>query len=332
MGSANRPTGWGGPPVTAPDLAEIKTAAQRISTVAVHTPLVPMHSYDATMDIWLKPEVLQPIGSFKLRGVYNWAAGLSAEERERGLVTTSAGNTAQALGYVARLFGVTARTLVPDWLPENKMASILNYSVTPVKVPLDDLLAYMFEERWRQEPYSYLNPWGEPKMISGHGTIGLEIIEDLPDVDTVYVPVGGGALVSGISSALKALKPSIRVVGVQTEANPSLAASFQAGGPTWIEWQPTICEGVSTPLIVDQMYPLLRQLVDDVALVSEEDVKSAIRRLALRNSLVVEGAGAVSVVAALAMPLEKRGKTVCILSGGSIDTALLRAILANDET
>ncbi|MFB3131108.1 MAG: pyridoxal-phosphate dependent enzyme, partial [Rhodothermales bacterium] len=123
---ANRPTGWGGPPVTAPDLAEIKTAAQRISTVAVRTPLVPLHSYDGTTDLWLKPEVLQPIGSFKLRGVYNWAASLSAEERQRGLVTTSAGNTAQALGYVARLFGVTARALVPDWLPANKMASILN--------------------------------------------------------------------------------------------------------------------------------------------------------------------------------------------------------------
>ena len=301
-----------------------------MSQVAVRTPLVPLHSYGADTGIWLKPEVLQPIGSFKLRGVYHWAVNLSAEERERGLSTTSSGNTAQALGYVARLFGVPARTLVPEWLPQNKTQAIVNYGVTPVRVTLDDLLDYMLEERWKQEPYTYLNPWGDARMIAGHGTIGLEIVEDHPDVETVYVPVGGGALVCGIAAALKALKPEIRVIGVQGEANPSLAAAFRAGGPLWIERQPTVCEGASIPLVVAEMYPLLRELVDDVALVSEEDVKSAVRRLALGNKLVAEGAGAESLAAALTSPLEERGKTVCVISGGSISAELLVTILAKD--
>ena len=326
----NKRTGWGGPPVRAPDLADIESAAKGMTQVVVRTPLVPLHSYDTDTQIWLKPEILQPIGSFKLRGVYHWAANLSPHQRERGLSTTSSGNTAQALGYVARLFGVAARTLIPEWLPENKTQAIVNYGVNPVRVTLDDLLAYMLEERWKQEPYTYLNPWGDPRMIAGHGTIGLEILEDHPDIETVYVPVGGGALVCGISAALKALKPGIRVIGVQGEANPSLAVAFRAGGPLWIEHKPTVCEGASIPLVVAEMYPLLRELVDDVTLVSEEDVKSAIRRLVLRNKLVAEGAGAESLAAALTVPLEERGKTVCIISGGSIAAELLMTILAKD--
>ena len=324
-------TGWGGPPAAACDLTVVREAADRVGNVAIRTPLHSLHSYASSSDIHLKPETLQPIGSFKLRGVYNWAAGLSESERNRGLSTTSAGNTAQALGYVARLFGTTARTVVPDWLPDNKLQSIVNYGAIPIKVPSDELMAYMLEERWKQEPYSYLNPWGEPAMIAGHGTIGLEIFEDLPDVDTVFVPVGGGALVCGIGSALKALNPDIRIVGVQSEVNPALAEAFRHGGPVWIDWKPTICEGASTPLIVDEMYPFLRQVVDEAALVSEADARAAIRRLALGNKLIAEGAGAISVAAALNEPPEKRGKTVCIVSGGSIDPELLASILTETD-
>lgn len=328
----NKPTGWGGPPVRRPELSDIEAAAGKIRRVAVRTPLVPLHSYSAETGIWLKPEILQPIGSFKLRGVYNWAAHLSPEERAQGLSTTSSGNTAQALGYVARRFGVPARTLIPEWLPENKTTAITSYGVTPVRVTLDDLLAYMLEELWKKEPYTYLNPWGDPLMIAGHGTIGLEILEDEPDVDTVYVAVGGGALVCGIAAAVKALKPGVRVVGVQGQANPSLAASFQANGPLWIEHRPTVCDGASIPLVVAEMYPLLRELVDDVALVSEKSVKSAIKRLALGNKMVAEGAGAESLAAALEAPPEERGTAVCIISGGSIAAELLMTILQGDWT
>lgn len=325
--TAQRRTGWGGAAVVAPVIGEFEAAAARIRDVAVHTPLVALHGYDAAPDIWLKPEVLQPVGSFKIRGVYNWAAGLSDEERSRGLSTTSAGNTAQALGYAARAFGVPARSLVPEWLPENKSASLQRYGVELIRVPFDDLLDYMFEEHWRNEPYSYLNPWGQPELVAGHGTMGLEILRDMPDIDTVYAPVGGGGLMAGVGSAIKALDSSVRVVGVQAAANPALEAAFDAGHSVWIDWKDTICEGASVPIIVDEMYPLLRSVVDEVVLVSEDAVTDAIRFLALRNKLVAEGAGAAALAAAMATPVAERGKSVCIVSGGSIDGALLASIL-----
>ena len=324
----DRPTGWGGPPVSSPDLAEIRAAAGRLDGKVVRTPLLPLHSYGAETDILLKPEVLQPIGSFKLRGVLNWATCLTGEERNRGLSTTSAGNTAQALGYVARLFKVPSRTLLPEGVPDNKLEAIRSYGVTPVRLPFDQILGYMLEERWRQEPYTYLNPWGDPAMIAGSGTVGLEIAADLPDVRTVYVPAGGGGLLGGVGSALKALNPSVRVVGVQSEACPTLQKSFETGRGVWIEAGPTICDGTAVPVIVAEMFPMLQQVVDDVVVVSDDAVKAAIKRLALGNKMVVEGSGALSVAAALAAPAETRGKAVCILSGGSIGPDRLMEILS----
>jgi threonine dehydratase len=193
---------------------------------------------------------------------------------------------------------------------------------------MDELMNFIFEARWDKEPYSFLNPWADQKMIAGSGSIGIEIFHDMPDVETVYVPVGGGGLISGIGSALKVLKTSIRVVGVQSEACPSLQATFKAGRPTWVDAKSTICDGTAVPFVVDEMYPLLRQVVDETVLVSEEEVRIAIKRLSLRNKLIVEGSGALSVAAALATPLEKRGKTVCIISGGSIDSDKLMEIIA----
>ena len=322
-----RRTGWGGEPVSAPTLDEISLAADRLRGTVVRTPLVGLHSYDTVTDIHLKPEVLQPVGSFKIRGVGNWALSLGEEERRRGISTTSAGNTAAALGYMARRLGIPARSMVPDTLHETKRRMLRSYGVELVEVGMEDLMAYMFEERWRDESYSYLNPWGEPLMIAGHATIGVEIFEDLPEVESVFVPVGGGALVSGVAAALKALKPSVRVYAVQAAVNSALSAAFEAGGPVWIEWQETVVEGASTPVITDEMYPMLRSLVDEVVVVSEEQVKDSMRRLALRNKLVTEGAGAAALAAALLIPSEQRGTTVCVVSGGSVDEALFREVL-----
>ncbi len=327
MDLSNRPTGWGGSPISQPSLEAIQKAAERITGRVVRTPLVPLHSYEASTDIFLKPEVLQPVGSFKIRGVLNWAARLTEEARLKGLSTTSSGNTAQALGYVARLFGVPSRTLLPDTVPDYKLDAILSYGVQPVRLPLDQLLDYMLKEHWRDEPYSYLNPWSDPDMIAGSGTIGLEIVNDLSDVRTVYAAVGGGGLISGLGSAIKALNPDIRVVAVQPESCPTLKKAFEAEHGLWIQAGPTLCEGTAVPVIVDEMYPLLRKVIDDVALVSEEAIREAIQHLALKNKLVVEGSGALSVAAALAALPEERGKAVCILSGGSIDAARLTDIL-----
>jgi threonine dehydratase len=322
-----RPTGWGGEPVEPPGLGDVRAAADRIATIAVRTPLVELHSFGFPSGIFLKPEVLQAVGSFKIRGVANWASNLSPEMAQRGIATTSAGNTALALGHMARLLGVPARSHVPDSLHGSKREALESYGVDLVPVSMTDLMRFMFEEAWREEPYAYLNPWGEPLMLAGHGTIGLEIFEDLPELDSVFVPVGGGALLGGVASVLKTLMPSVRVYAVQARVNSALAAAFEAGGPTWIEWHDTIVEGASTPIITDEMYPMLRRLVDDVALVSEDEVMDAMRRLALGDKLVTEGAGAAAVAAALATPLSERGVSVCIVSGGSVDSSLLARVL-----
>jgi len=323
----DRPTGWGGDPVAQPTLENIRTAAERIADYIVHTPLVPLHSYEAKANIFLKPEILQPIGSFKLRGVLNWAAALSPEQRAKGLSTTSSGNTAQALGYAGRIFDVPTRTLVPDTIPQNKLHAITAYGVEPIKKPFPELLAYMLEEGWRTEPYSYLNPWGDPHLLAGHGSLGLEIVEALPNVKNVYIPVGGGGLIAGVGSALKLLSADIRVIAAQTANCPALKASFDRRKGGWIESQPTICEGTAVPIIVDEMYPILRSVIDDVITISDDAVKEAIRRLALNNKLVVEGSGALSLAAALSAPETERGLSVCILSGGSIDSEKLSQIL-----
>jgi threonine dehydratase len=271
------------------------------------------------------------VGSFKIRGVGNWALSLTEAERRLGIATTSAGNTALALGYMGRLLGIRARSHVPDTLHESKRAAIAAYGVDLVHVPMTDLMRFMFEEAWREEPYTYLNPWGEPRMIAGHGTIGLEIFEDLPALDSIFVPVGGGALVAGVASVLKTLEPTVRVFAVQAAVNSALAAAFSAGGPIWIEWRDTIVEGASTPVITDEMFPMLRRLVDDVVLVTEEQVMAAMRRLAFGNKVVTEGAGAASVAAALATPESERGISVCIVSGGSVDRSLFARVIGQDD-
>ena len=300
----------------------------RIADLAIRTPLVRLNDDDAPAEIHLKLENLQPIGSFKVRGVANWALSLSEGEAAKGLSTTSAGNTAQAVGFMARELGVPSRSLVPETLHAGKRRAIEAYGTQLVGVSMTDLMIYMFEEGWRQEPYCYLNPWGEPLMISGHGTIGLEIHQDLPDVDSVFVPVGGGALLSGVAAALKALKPSVRVYAVQAEVNSALSAAFDAGGPVWIEWHDTVVEGASTPVITHNMYPMLRELIDEVVLVSESEVKTAMRRLALNDKLVTEGAGAAGLAAALKVRISERGSSVCVMSGGSVDPVLLAELVA----
>ena len=324
---SDRPTGWGGDPVTQPNLEAIQKAVSRIANHVIHTPLVPLHSYDAKTSIYLKPEILQPIGSFKLRGVLNWAASLSPEQRQKGLSTTSAGNTAQALGYAAQIFNVPARTLVPDTIPQNKLHAITSYGVEPIKMPFPQLLAFMLQEGWRDEPYNYLNPWGDTHLLAGHGTLGLEIVKDMPQVQTVYIPVGGGGLIAGVGSAIKLLNPKIQVIAVQSQSCPALKSSFERGSSGWIESEPTICDGTAVPIIVDEMYPLLRRVTDHVITVSEDAVKDTIRRLALNNKLIVEGSGALALAAALSIPDKERGTSVCILSGGSIDAGKLATIL-----
>jgi len=320
-----RPTGWGDPPVVAPPLDAVRKAAERLKGIASRTPLVPFGP--PSRRILLKSEVGQPAGSFKIRGVYNWAAGLSPDEVGRGFSTFSAGNTALALAHAARALGTTCRSILPDYAPEIKVQALRERGVETVLVSFDELADYIFRAGWRDEPYAFLNPWTDPAMIAGHATIGLEIIEGLPDVETVFVPVGGGALACGVGCAIKKLNAGTRIVGVQTESYPSLAQSFRQGRPVWVEPKPTICDGVAVPFTTDQLYPLLRETVDGVSVVSEAQVRAAVRDLATEYRIVSEGAGALAVAAALDVPQDERGLSVCLVSGGNILRRQLDEIL-----
>jgi len=313
-----RPTGWGEPALDAPGLADVRAAAQRVRDVCLRTPLVP---FAAVPNLFLKPECLQPTGSFKLRGVYNWAVTLSREERRAGFSTFSAGNTALALGFCARKFGVRCRSLLPDYAPKAKVAALRAAGVECALVPFSAMADWLFAAGWRNEPYAFLHPWTEPKLLSGHATIGLEIADDLPGPATVFVPVGGGALAAGVASALRALRPGTRIVGVEAANYPSLCASRHAGRPVWVASEHTICDGVAVPFANDSLFPLLSRVLDDVVLVSEDEAKSAMRRLVVEAKLVAEGAGALALAAAL--KLKPAGAVVAIVSGGNAEPAEL---------
>jgi len=311
-----------------PGVEEIRAAAERLQGVAIRTPLVPLHGFDSAErePILLKMEIHQPVTSFKIRGVFNAVASLSPEARENGLSTVSAGNTAQALAWSGRYFGVAARSLMPETAPATKVEAVRRYGGEPVLVPMEELFRFLKEHGWEDQPYSFIHPWTNRDLMIGHGTIGLEILADHPRVDTVFVPVGGGGLIGGVAIALKGLAPSVRVIAVEPEGCPAFHESFKQGRPASVDCH-TICDGVAVPYITDEVFAILREIVDEVVLVSEDSVKAVIKRLALRNRVIVEGAAALSVAAALATPPEARGRTVCLVTGGSIDTPLLLEIL-----
>ena len=309
-----------------PTIEQIEHAAARLREVVLHTPLVPLHDFDGRSDILLKLETLQPVTNFKIRGVFNAVAALPAAERARGLSTVSAGNTAQALAWTGRHFGVPARSVMPEAAPQTKIDAVRRYGGEPVLVPTAEVFRFLKEHLWEREPFAFVHPWTNRDLMIGHGTIGLEIAADLPEVETVYVPVGGGGLIGGVGSALKAAKPKVRIVAVEPQGCPALYESLRQDRPVTVECH-TICDGVAVPYITDEMFPILREIVDEVLLVSEDDVRATIRRLALGNRMIVEGSAALSVAAALATPDSRGGRAVAVVTGASIDTEKLLAIL-----
>jgi threonine dehydratase len=312
-----------------PTLSEIERARERCRDVVRHTPLVPLHEAFGAGEVYLKLETFQAIGSFKLRGIYNAVACLSESERMRGMSTVSAGNTAQALAWSARRFGVSARSLMPESAPRAKIDAVRAYGGEPVLVSVPELFRYLEERGWEREPFAFIHPWTNRDVMTGHGSLGLEIVEDLPEVETVLVPVGGGGLLAGAGAALTLKKPEVRIIAVEPEGCCALHRSLEAGKPVRVDCR-TICDGVAVPYVTEEMFPVLSRLVSRVHLVSEESVKAAVKRLALHNKIVAEPSGALAVAAALEIPASERGKTACPVTGGSIDAAKLAEILAHD--
>jgi threonine dehydratase len=315
------------PAADRPDLAEFEAAAEGLRPILAATPLLPLQGDGDDPRVLLKPETFQPVGSFKLRGVYHRVAGMDPDARAVGISTVSAGNTAQALAWCGRHFGVPARSLMPEGAPVSKIEKVRAYGGTPVLAPREEVFRFMREHLWEDEPYAFVHPWTDRDVMVGHGSMGLELLAECPGVETVYLPVGGGGLLGGVGSALRAAGSDVRIVAVEPASCPALHASLATGRPAEVACQ-TICDGVAVPYITAEMFPLLSELVDDVVLVTEEEVQTAIRRLALRDHLVVEGAGALAAAAALKTPESERGLSVCPLTGGSIDAEKLAAILA----
>jgi len=295
----------------------------------LRTPLVRLNA-DGPAEIWLKLECLQEIGSFKLRGALSAIRRASPEELRDGVVTASAGNMAQGVAWAARELGLPCTVVVPDHAPETKLAAIERLGGRVIKVPFARWWQALEESRFEGAPGLFVHPVQDEGVMAGNGTIGLEVLEDLPDPDAILVPFGGGGLTSGIASAVKQLRPETRIYAVEPETAAPLAASLAAGSPQEVEYRPSFVDGAGGRTVLPKMWPLVRGLVDGGLTVSLDETAAAVRLLAERNRVAAEGAGALGVAAALAGRAEGR-KLVCIVSGGNIDAAKLAAIL-NGET
>jgi threonine dehydratase len=306
-------------------LAEIEQARERIRGAAIRTPLVRLPD----TDIWLKLECLQPIGSFKIRGATNAIRQAGPEEIERGVVTASAGNMAQGVAWAAREAGVPATIVVPDHAPQTKLAAIERLGGRVLKVPLDEWWQTMKESRHPGVEGLFVHPVENELVMAGNGTIGLEVLEDLPDVDTVLIPYGGGGLSSGIASAVKALKPEARIYTVEPETGAAFAASLAAGRPVDVDYKASFVDGAGARLVLPKMWPIASALVDGALTVTLEETAAAVRLLAERVRVIAEGAGALALAAARAEQAGE-GKVVCIVSGGNVDFSVLGRILAGE--
>jgi threonine dehydratase len=313
-------------------LSDVSLAASRLRGIAVRTPLIAWPQQQPGRELYLKAESLQPIGAFKLRGAYNKIASLSDDERRRGVVTYSSGNHAQGVAYAARAFGAKSVIVMPNIAPKIKIDSTRALGAEVVFVGGASSERKMKAEALaRVHGYAVIPPYDDEKIIAGAGTTGLEIFADLPDADTVLVPVGGGGLISGVATALKLSGSKARVIGVEPELAADAQASLRSGHIVEISAEQTartLADGLRTQSVGEINFEHIRRYVDDIVTVTEEEILEAIRRLALTAKLVAEPSGAVTCAAFLFRDLPPARKTVAILSGGNIELALLARVLS----
>jgi threonine dehydratase len=307
-------------------LAEIEAARDRISGAAVRTPLVRLPVEGAPADIYLKLENLQPIGSFKIRGATNAVLLAPPGDRAKGLVTASAGNMAQGVAWAARTLGVPATIAVPEHAPEAKLAAIARLGGRVLKLPYDDWWNVIVTSHVAGAEGLFVHPVQDPGVMAGNGTIGLEILADLPGPDAVVIPYGGGGLTVGIASAIKALRPETKIFTAEPETGAALAAAMAAGHPVDVDYSASFVDGSGSRRVLDSMWPLVSPLVDGALAVSIAEVAAAVRLLAERTRVIAEGAGALALAAALSGRAGS-GTVVCIVSGGNINLGKLAEIL-----
>jgi threonine dehydratase len=294
---------------------------------AIRTPLVRLQVDLPDTEIWLKLECLQPIGSFKIRGAANAIRQAPPEAVEHGVLTTSAGNMAQGVAWIARDLGIPATIVAPDHAPETKIAAIERLGGHVIKVPYDRWWQAMEEGSYPGVEGLFVHPVMDDKVMAGNGTIGLELVEQLDGIDTALIPWGGGGLTTGIASALAALSPATRVYACEPETGAPVAATLANNGvPVAVDYRPSFVDGAGSKALLPAMWERARELLSGSHVVSLDETAAAVRLLAERTRVVAEGAGALGVAAAVS-GRAGTGRIVCIVSGGNIDSSRLAAIL-----
>jgi threonine dehydratase len=306
-------------PVRPIQLSEIREARKRIAQTIVRTPLIRLELGPDFPDVRLKLENLQPINAYKLRGAANAVALLSDSERERGVWTISAGNAGQGVAYAARQAGVPCAVVVIETAPKSKLDRMRALGAKLLPVPYEVAWKTLEERSFPGAEGTFIHPFDDDNFIAGHGTMGLEILEDAPDTAAVIASIGGGGLITGVGSAIKALKPEIKIFGVEPETAAPAALSFKMGSPqVFREWKASFVDGAGGQSMFPRMWERMKPVVDDYFVVSLEETRQVMRLMAEKTRVISEGAGALPLAAALRGEAGK-GPIVAIVSGGNID-------------
>jgi threonine dehydratase len=309
-------------------LAEIEAARERIRDVAVRTPLVRLN-VDAPAEIWLKLELLQPVGAFKLRGAANSVLSTDPELVHDGLWTASAGNMAQGVAWCARLLGVPCAVVVPEGAPQTKLAATRTLGAEIVEVSVDEWFDVFTTRQHEGMKGLFVHAFADEAVMAGNGTVALELVEDLAAFDAVVIPFGGGGLACGVASALRALRPDVRVYAAEVDTGAPLAPSLEAGEPVRVDYERSFVDGIGGPTVLPEMLELSRELLDGSIVVGLDETADAVRLLADRARVVAEGAAGVAVAAVLSGRAGE-GRVVAIASGGNIDLEVLARILRGE--
>jgi len=319
-------------PVRPIELAQIRAARERIANTIVRTPLIRLQLGPEYSDIRLKLENLQPINAYKLRGAANAVALLSKSERERGVWTISAGNAGQGVAYAARAAGVPCVVVVVETAPKSKLERMKTLGAKLIPVPYEIAWKALDERSFPGVDGTFIHPFDDDNFIAGHGTMGLEILEDAPDAAAVIASIGGGGLITGVGSAIKALKPQVKIFGVEPETATPAALSFEKGSPqVFPNWKASFVDGAGGQSVFPRMWERMRPVVDGCLVVTLEETKNAMRFLAEKARIISEGAGALPLAAALTGKAGK-GPVVAIVSGGNIDLKKFCELIAQENS
>jgi threonine dehydratase len=310
-----------------PTDTDIAAARANITGIARRTPLWRLDVDVPGTNIYLKLENLQPLGSFKIRAAVNAIKSKDPAALRGGVVGASAGNFGQGLAMAARRMSIPVTIVAPDGAAKAKTDALAAMGARVIRIPFADWWQVLLARRFEGADGVFFHPVAEQAVVAGNATIGVEILEDLDDIDAVVVPFGGGGLVSGIGSVMRRMNPGARMLAVESETAQPLAGALAAGGPVKVKHQPSFVDGIGSGMVLDEMWPLIRESVDQALSVSLTEIADAIRLLATKHHVIAEGAGAASVAAALAGRAGK-GNIVCIVSGGNIDAGRLATILS----